>query len=561
MKKRGFRFGAIGLAAFLLLLAACTEETRPAEDGIVVPPESEFFATVAVEPASTYPTFSDGDLWPAAWSDDDALYAANGDGAGFDFGAEFADIVVNRITGSPWDGSLDGERLAAGDAVGRVWSDPARYNRKPTGIVSVNGVLYLAVQDLNKDEASGDIFNEAPAATIYKSTDKGRTWTAGPDAPMFRDHAFTTIMFLDYGRDGADNRFDDYVYAYGLDNNWRDSFNGKVEDPTRLYLARMPKDGVQDAKTWQYYSGDLNGKAKWTKPGDLAGRRPVLRDDRRVYADRLTEGLGDMSVLSQGSIVYNRPLNRYLYTSWTEFTFEFYEAPKPWGPWKRFYSADFGEYPWTSDHNGGYATVIPSKFISADGREMWMNANTFVGGAKNYDFSLRKLKVTPYRKTKPANGKSDANLALPAYDPDVAPCARTMGNGGAALLNDGDNGASVDSRNGERKTEDWWGYVWPRAYRMNKVAFTNGDTSPSGGWFDDLRVQVRQSFRWVDVSGAAISPAYPASEQAGGRTYTIAFDEIAGDGIRIVGKPGGPDAYTSVAELEVYYADSGSEDK
>jgi len=130
---------------------------------------------------------------------------------------EWSDIVVNKITGSPRDGDVQGERLAAGDEIGRVWSDPDKYNRKPTGIVSVGGDLYLAVQDLNKDEESGHIFNEAPAATIYKSTDKGRTWTAGPDAPMFDNHRFTTVMFLDYGKDGADNVFDDYVYAYGMD--------------------------------------------------------------------------------------------------------------------------------------------------------------------------------------------------------------------------------------------------------------------------------------------------------------------------------------------------------
>ncbi|MEK0316836.1 DUF4185 domain-containing protein [Cohnella sp. 56] len=544
------------LLGIALLLGACQNGDPPASEasGPVIPEESTFFATVEVEPASSYTTFSDGDLWPAAWSDDDALYVPNGDGAGFDYGGEFADIVVNRVTGSPWDRSLDGERLAAGDGIGPVGSDPALYNRKPTGIVSVNGDLYMAVQDLSKDGDSGDIFNEAPAATIYKSADKGKTWTAGAGAPMFKDHTFTTIMFLDYGKDGANNTFDDYVYAYGLDYNWRDSFNDKVTDPTRLYLARMPKDRIQDAAGWEYYAGDLRGKAKWTKPGDIGGRRPVLQDDRRVYTDRLTEGLGDMSVISQGSIVYDKPLDRYLYTSWTEFTFEFYEAPKPWGPWRRFYSADFGEYPWTQANNGGYATVIPSKFISADGREMWLNANTFVGGVKNYDFSLRKLKVTPYEKSKPGNAKRADNLALDAVSPGVAPYARTMGGGRLALLADGGQDEGADSYTGERKTEDWWGYVWPRTYRMNKLVFTNGDTAPGGGWFEDIRVQVRQNFAWVDVKGASVAPAYPGSAEAGGQTYTFAFDEIAGDGIRIVGKPGGEDAFTAVSELAVYYA-------
>jgi hypothetical protein len=29
----------------------------------------------------------DGDLWPTAWSNDDYLYTANGDGRGFDWGS------------------------------------------------------------------------------------------------------------------------------------------------------------------------------------------------------------------------------------------------------------------------------------------------------------------------------------------------------------------------------------------------------------------------------------------------------------------------------------------
>ena len=53
----------------------------------VVPAESTFFSTAFVEENSTYNTDSDGDLWPVAWSDDDYLYGANGDGKGFDLGA------------------------------------------------------------------------------------------------------------------------------------------------------------------------------------------------------------------------------------------------------------------------------------------------------------------------------------------------------------------------------------------------------------------------------------------------------------------------------------------
>ncbi len=47
---------------------------------------------------------------------------------------------------------------------------------------------------------------------------------------------------------------------------------------------------------------------------------------------------------------------------------------------------------------GGYATTIPSKFISADGKTMWVQSNLYIPcGAPvgNYAFSLRKFVDVP----------------------------------------------------------------------------------------------------------------------------------------------------------------------
>ncbi|MDF2648268.1 MAG: beta-lactamase [Paenibacillus sp.] len=321
----------------------------------VVPQDSTFFSTTTIESSDTINTASQGDLWASCWADDGHLYAANGDGKGFTLGSTSPnsippappnpDIAVNRISGSI--GSLSGATLATNHAVGQIWNTSGSYNRKPTGMVCVNGELYLAVQDLNLD------FNDAPNATIAKSTDHGMTWTWNTAAPMFTNHTFTTIMFLDYGQNSAWNTFDNYVYAYGLDNNWRDSFDNTVSDPNKLFLARIPKSSIQNRTTWEFYTGDLNGNATWSS--DINLRKPVLQDDRRIYAStRDSAHPSNTSVLSQGGIVYNKALNRYLYTSWTEYTFEFYEAPQPWGPWKKFMTKDFGGYPWSDTKNGGY---------------------------------------------------------------------------------------------------------------------------------------------------------------------------------------------------------------
>lgn len=66
---------------------------------------------------------------------------------------------------------------------------------------------------------------------------------------------------------------------------------------------------------------------------------------------------------------------------------------------------------------------------------------------------------------------------------------------------------------------------------------------------------MRQNFHWVDVIGLSVTPAYPYDANAAtNTTYTFTFDDTWGDGIRIVGVPGGSAYFTSIGELEVYYS-------
>jgi hypothetical protein len=508
---------------------------------------STFFSTVWVDDAATYAApRSDGDLWPSAWGPDGALYAANGDGAGFTRIPGATDIVVSRITGGP--DSLQGVSLASGDQVGSIWSGDD-YNRKPTGMVCADGVLYLAVQDLNRHD-----FDDAPAASVSRSNDLGRTWTWDRSAPMFKDHVFTTIFFLDYGKDSA-NAPDGYVYAYGMDNNWRDAFSGKVPDPTDLYLGRVPRASVQDRAAWEFFAGMLPaGEPKWSR--DIADRKPVLTTTERVYPKiHGTTNMRNMSVISQGNVVYNKPLRRYIYTSWTEYTLEFFESPSPWGPWKPFYRKDFGMYPWMPEKFGGYGATIPSRFISADGRTMYVQDNTFNSGVRNYRFSLRKMRVEPWKASRPEN-RPDPRLNLARKGKGVVPIAKSFGTARSGRLNDGQTTASEDDWDKEDKPLSWWGYTWPRRYTMDTVVFTSGEVRDEGGWFRETpRVQVRRNGEWADVKGQSVSPAYPAARpEKPYRRYVFRFQPTDADGIRLIGAPGGAQTFTTVAELEVFYA-------
>lgn len=548
-----------------------------------VDPDSTFFATALVETFGSRDTASEGDLWPSCWSDDDNLYTANGDGRGF--GDQFDDIVINRVFGTP-DTGMTGEALASGAEIANVWADPINYNRKPTGVVSVDGngdgtdELYLAVQDLRKPPCPA-CFNDAPNASISKSEDYGRTWQKTA-APMFTDHRFTTIFFLDYGKsnehagvlgpEGAQ-----YVYAYGIDYNWRDPTQEVKPTPTDLYLARVPKDSVQERSAWEFYANPTpRGRPTWS--ADVDKRRSVLHDDRTVYPALRCDGrpIGDLAqnvgVISQGSVVYNLSLDRYIYTSWTWYTFEFYEAPQPWGPWKLFMRKDFGGAQWFGEsdgpgcpglNEGGYPTTIPSKFISSDGKTMWVQSNSwerwnYACGSPNYNFSLRKLQIEPFIPTEPTN-QPDSTNNLAMTGEGTTPIEKSARHGRVNFYNDGvknQNESSYDCD--EFKPLDFWGYTWKRRYNVDRVVYTTGSTFFDGGWFGSsgggLRVQVRQDFQWVDVTGLSIAPDYPYDQSAGpNKSYVLTFEDTWGDGVRIVGPPGGAAHFTTIAELEVYF--------
>jgi hypothetical protein len=350
---------------------------------------STFFTSATIEAANSVDVPSNGDLWPSCPSGD-ALVTAWGDGFGFNptHAGKRPDIGVARLVGTPWDvTSLHGENLAldtaASQSTFRVWTQ-GPYYQKPTGMLCLRGRLYLAVQDLNRRT-----YDDVPAATIASSGDGGRTWVEGA-TPMFRGGVFTTVMFLDAGPAGPG---EPYVYAYGLDHNWRaTSAASHVIDPQGLYLARIAVDkDPQSLASWEFFAGlDAAGGPTWSP--SVGAKKAVLTDCTRRHSE---DGSKGYAVLGQGGIVYDAPLRRYIYTSWTEYTFEFYEAPAPWGPWRRFLTKDFGLPPWTAESHGGYGTTIPSRFISADGKTLWVQSNTWSSGVDHNNMALRKLIVVP----------------------------------------------------------------------------------------------------------------------------------------------------------------------
>ena len=141
---------------------------------------------------------------------------------------------------------------------------------KPSGMICVDGVLYLAFQNLlrSKQAPHSLLSQHGSDAHIVYSTSKGRWWTpalSSVGAPMFPGHAFGGPAFVQHGRNNADAR-DRYVFAVSSDQ-WDNGSN--------LRLGRVPADGIMRRDAWEWVCAfDAAGEPAWHHA--LAEAIPVL---------------------------------------------------------------------------------------------------------------------------------------------------------------------------------------------------------------------------------------------------------------------------------------------
>src|SRR5262249_30288569 len=123
-------------------------------------PPSPVIKSIEWSPAAAVVRRAEGsDNWPLTWADDDKLYAAYGDGNGFEPRTpEKLSMGFASVSGSATSfvgvniRSSTGERKGDGDV-----------GRKASGMLMVDGVLYLWARN-------------AGNAQLAWSTDHGRTW-------------------------------------------------------------------------------------------------------------------------------------------------------------------------------------------------------------------------------------------------------------------------------------------------------------------------------------------------------------------------------------------------
>jgi hypothetical protein len=141
-----------------------------------------------------------------------------------------------------------------------------------------------------------------------------------------------------------------------------------------MTLGRVPRERITrlDPADWQFtvgFAADPTPNVEDREVGE-----PVWQDraDRAlpVFVAPGRTGMGtatyvaalDLYVLPQWHFPF---LDRPNPKRWQHGRWEFYSAPAPWGPWTAFFTADFAP-------EGFYNPVIPPRFISADGRRLWV---------------------------------------------------------------------------------------------------------------------------------------------------------------------------------------------
>jgi hypothetical protein len=295
---------------------------------------------------------SHGDEWAPTWADDGNLYSGNDDGTSFGGIAERS-MAFGKLTGDdPYN--LAGTTVSDMAGYGETSPKPDHANWKTMNSYCVDGVLYMFVTrclypDQARDPVNRHIFKNS---SIIKSTDHGLTWTRPAtesyDAPMFPGLSFGSPYFVWYGKDGAasvDNA-DKFVYAVAN--------NGHFEDGDNYILGRVPKNKLPalNAADWQFYNGGdgmLDGN--WT--GEINQSKSILQDPTNC---------------SMTGMTYIPAFGRYVMVVWHYVTYnlrtdprtinDYYEAPKPWGPWTKFKTVKTEQLGW-------YVPIVGQKFQKA----------------------------------------------------------------------------------------------------------------------------------------------------------------------------------------------------
>ncbi|MGE5645715.1 MAG: hypothetical protein ACM336_07980 [Acidobacteriota bacterium] len=316
--------------------------------------------------------YANADTWYPSWASDGNLYSPWTDGkvgevASMSIGKKATTGHATILGDSPLDLQVVNAAVYPGD--------PAPYGgRYPCGSLVYNGVWYYGtycLMDSDGDPGKGlnwDILG--PFVGFRHSEDFGKTWTDTPHTParpLFHEPKkpggpvkIGAPHFVDFGKNmrySPDGKA--YLVGHGA----------AADDPTpraanlswitgdQIYLMRVEPSiaNMNDPAKYEFFAGhDRRGRAVWSQ--GLEDLKPVVEWDDHTGCVTVT---------------YDAPLKKYLMcvtdggTTVSRFHTYLLEADAITGPWKLVVlMKNFGEQ--------AYFVNIPSKFIGADGRDLWL---------------------------------------------------------------------------------------------------------------------------------------------------------------------------------------------
>ncbi len=294
-----------------------------------------------------------GDNWPITWGDDGNLYTSYGDGPGFNrLSKRYLTLGFAKIMGNP--PHITAEDIPSDADAPVNWGNKGI---KSSGLLMVGRILYMFVRN---HQVNGDYRH----SRLAWSKNYQRNWTW---ADWHFSDTFGCPEFVQFGPNYAGAR-DKYVYIVSQANN--DSYDYSPD----IVMIRVPKDRVADRSAYRFFSGlDAKGRPVWSV--GVGERKPIFTDPQGTQRISLT---------------YNKAIKRYILTSSHRVgsgahngSLGVFDAPEPWGPWTTVYFDDR----W-SGTNRTYHHKFPTKFMSADGKVMWLLYSGL--GGNNYAVIVKK---------------------------------------------------------------------------------------------------------------------------------------------------------------------------
>jgi len=312
------------LVALIVPVIACGQAQPPR------PPSPVIVGVQWAAAASIRRAAPGSDNWPLTWGDDGSLYAAYGDGQGFDPRIELKlSLGLARIDGRPENFNGVNIRSPSGEQYGQ-----GSAGKKASGLLMVDGLLLMWVRNVN---------GNGEQCQLAWSEDRGLTWEWSDW--LFEEFGYCT--FINFGRNYQGAR-DEYVYMTTPDGP------SAYHASDTFVLARAPKARIRDRDAYEFFTGlGPDQQPRWS--ANIADRGPVFSNAGNCR---------------RSGISFNDGLGRYLWwqvlgegTKRFEGGFGIYDAPNPWGPWTTVFFTE------NWDVGPGDTGSFPTKWISEDGRK------------------------------------------------------------------------------------------------------------------------------------------------------------------------------------------------